>query len=173
VTLALLAALSLTLIPAVAQDEAVEPAAEVKPEVDLSGFPTLAGSLTHMVGHEFGYLRPKPGQPFELNLAKLDKLDKLSFDSGERQTYIPLPGPLRVESVHRYGNGEFQAMRLVAEAEVAEKAHRVTVDISVAPGAGHGPNYCHVWVVIEFQGITQGVARMDATASAKFPTANE
>lgn len=173
VTLGLLAVLIATAIPAVAQDEATEPAAEAKPEVDLSEFPTLKGTLTNMLGHEGGFLRPQPGQPFELNLAQLDEVKKLSFGSGEDQSYIPLPGPLRVETIRRYGNGSFDAMRLISETPKPGYPQRVTLDIRGVAGAGQGPNYCHIWVIIESRGITKGVAVLEGTASGPFPKATD
>jgi hypothetical protein len=131
--------------------------------VDLSGFPKLTGKLVQLLGHEQGFVRPKPGEPFRLNLADLAHVKQLEFDP-KRKSYIPLLGPLAVESVRYYTNGAFANMRLVSG---GKGRGRVTVDIE--PLAGIGPNQVRVWVVVEYE-VVKGVALIEGEAEGKFPS---
>lgn len=129
---------------------------------DLSGFPTLKGTLSHLLGHEMGFIRPEPGEPFRLDLANLTEVTTLEFDP-ERESYIPLPGPLTVETVRYYPNGAFENMRLVSD---MKEGSRVVIDI--VPKPGQGPNRVLVWVVIETD-VVQGVALIECEAEGAFP----
>ena len=143
--------------PKAGRDEKAVPA-------DLSGFPKLTGKLVQLLGQEQGFVKPKPGEPFRLNLAELAAVKQLDFDL-KRKSYIPLRGPLTVESVRYFSNGAFQNMRLVSR---GKGRGRVIMDIEPRPGGGK-PNYVQVWVVIEDE-VVQGVALIDCEADGKFPS---
>ena len=81
----------------------------MKARRELAKFPKLSGTLKQLLGHAGGYVRPKPGEPFQLDLKEVAKLDvsrRLDFDLKEK-SYIPLPGPISVQEIHRYSNGVF------------------------------------------------------------------
>ena len=131
---------------------------------DLSGFPELTGTLKQLLGHEQGYVRPRPGEPFRLNLAELADVERLEFDP-ETESYVPLPGPLAVETVRYFQNGDFANMRLLARAKGPD---RVTIDIVPMPGVGK-PNYVQVWVIVETE-VVRAVSLIDCEAGGTFPS---
>lgn len=133
------------------------------PAPDLTGFPRLTGKLEQLLGHERGFIRPRPGEPFQLDLANLAKVEQLHFDP-KRKSYIPLPGPLAVESIRYYSNGAFMNMRLVSPDKLGS---RVLMDI--VPQPGRGPNRVLVWVVIETN-VMSGVALIECEADGEFPS---
>jgi len=144
----------------------------LKAHRELAKFPKLSGTLKQLLGHEGGYVRPKPGEPFQLDLKEVAKLDvsrRLDFDLKEK-SYIPLPGPISVQEIHRYSNGAFSAMRLVSK-ESARRGVSVTIDIIPAPGAGKGPNFVTVWIVCESHDLMRGVALLECYADGDFPDA--
>lgn len=134
---------------------------DMLPAHDLRGFPKLTGKLVKLLGHEGGFVRPKPGEPFHLDLANLSKVGQLRFDR-ERTSYIPLPGRLSVEAVHYFPNGKFESMRLTARNEHS----RVTIDI--VPTRGESRNRVMVWFVVENK-VVQGVALIECEAEGEFP----
>lgn len=136
-------------------------ASENSPTPELTGFPNLTGKLEQLLGHEGGYVAPKAGEPFQLDLAQLASVWKLDFDA-ERKSYIPLPGPLKVEAMHYYSNGAFKNMRLVS----STTSGRVVVDIVPTPGAA--PNRVLVWVAVERE-VLRGVALISCDADGQFP----
>jgi len=131
------------------------------PAHDLRVFPKLTGKLVQLLGHEGGFVRPKPGAPFRLDSAKLSELSRLKFDR-ERNSYIPLPGRVSVEAVHNFPNGGFKNMRLTARNDHS----RVTIDIVPIRGEGH--NRVVVWIVVENK-VVQGVALIECEADKDFP----
>ena len=128
---------------------------------DLSNFPKLQGKVSQVLGHEGGYVPPKAGQPFQLDLKDVTKLTSLTFDPLEK-SYFPLPGPVVVESVHHYSNGHFESMRLVS------KKGRESVTIDVVPKPGLGPKRVLVWLIRQSE-IVEGVALMDCEFEGEFP----
>ena len=128
---------------------------------DLSIFPKLQGKVTQVLGHEGGYVPPKAGEPFQLDLKDVTKLTQLTFDPLAK-SYLPLPGPVVVESIHYYSNGGFESMRLVAK----KGSEAVTID--VVPKPGLGPKRVLVWVVRQSV-VVQGVALMDCEFEGAFP----
>lgn len=142
-------------------------AAAPQPAADLSAFPTITGRLDQLLGHEGGFVRPKPGEPFRLDFAKLDKDQRVDFDPAER-SYVPLAGPVSVGSVHYDGAGGFAGLRLVSAAP-APRNGRVMIDVQPLAGAGAGPRHVRVWIVFEYDGLVRGVAMLSGEADGDFP----
>ncbi len=140
-----------------------KPSASIKSNSppDFSSFPKLQGKVMQVLGHEGGYVPPKAGEPFQLDLKDVTKLTRLTFDPLEK-SYFPLPGPVVVESVHHYSNGHFESMRLVS------KKGRESVTIDVVPKPGLGPKRVLVWVIRQSE-VVEGVALMDCEFVGAFP----
>jgi len=138
--------------------------------LDVSTFPVLQGRLKELLGHEGGYIRPKPGEPCTLDLRKLLRIgsqQKLDFDP-QSKSYIPLPGPTTIESVHYYGNGSFESLRLISQNDRVPSS-RTVIDIHPLASVGKGPDHVAVWIVMEYDGQTRGVVLIDAKASGELP----
>jgi hypothetical protein len=129
-------------------------------DCDLNRFPKLTGKLNQLLGSSFGYIPPEAGDSFQLNLKEASQLTALAFDP-DRDSYIPLSGPITVESVRYSSNGgHFLSMRLVSRSSDPVRAHHL-VTIDVVPG--------HVWVVIQSHGVVMGVALIDSESDGPFP----
>lgn len=150
---------------AVSADEKPSASTNSDSSLDLSSFPKLQGKVTQLLGHEGGYVPPKAGEPFQLDLKEVTRLTSLTFDPVEK-SYFPLPGPVVVESVHYYSNGGFESMRLVAR----EGGESVTID--VVPKPGLGPKRVLVWVVRQSD-VVEGVALIDCEFEGAFPDRGE
>jgi hypothetical protein len=128
---------------------------------DLSQFPKLQGKVKHVVGQVGSFVPPEAGESLQLELKDVTKLTSLTFDPAKK-SYIPLPGPVVVESMHYYSNGAFQSMRLVSK-----KGHNsVTIDVSPRPGLG--PKRVFVWVIVQSE-VVEGVALIDCEYVGAFP----
>lgn len=135
---------------------------------DVSKFPRLSGKVTHFIGHELGYVRPRVGEPFTLDFNNLANLQRLDFDP-EQKSYIPLPeGRFVLDKVHTYTTGSFASCRLTS----AGSDHIVNMDIVPKPGRGD-PNLVEVWISIERHGLLSGVAVVDCLADGPFPGHNK
>jgi hypothetical protein len=89
--------------------------------------PVLAGKITFTEGSFNGFGPPQVGDSLRLDLRGLEAIkDKLPF-SGLKSSYVALTAPLRIEKLHRSGNGAFQSARLVSFADKGR--WRVTIDI--------------------------------------------
>lgn len=64
-------------------------------EIDFSKFPLIACQVVFSHGSFFGFLPPKKGDAFSLNLLKIKTLKKLEFIR-KKLSYIPLSRPLRL-----------------------------------------------------------------------------
>ena len=131
------------------------------PAPDLSKFPLLQGKVDQVLGSFNGYIPPKAGEPFQLELKDALKLKSLTFDPAKKSV-IGLPGPVVVESIQYYSNGVFQDMRLVSK----EGKEWVTID--VVPKPGSGPTRVLVWVVVQRE-VVEGVALIDCEYEGAFP----
>jgi hypothetical protein len=141
-------------------DEKRSEPAKADPVPDLSKFPRLQGKVEQVLGHVLSFVPPKAGESFQLELRDVLDLQKLSFNAGK--SYIPLPAPVVVQSIHHYSNGAFQSMRLVS------KKARNSVTIDVEPKPGLGPKRVLVWVIVQSD-VVQGVALIDCEYEGAFP----
>ncbi len=144
------------------------PPAQAAPAPDLSRFPKLEGKVKHVLGVNLdSFIPPEVGDPFQLDLKEVLKATQLSFDPA-KMSYIPLPGPVAVDSIHYYTNGAFQSMRLVAKQDPKLSSRKVTIDIQPAPGTDREPSTVLVWVIVEWD-IVHGVAVLEGKYEGAFP----
>ena len=128
---------------------------------DLSKFPRLQGKVVRLLGHVGSFVPPKETESFQLELKNVTRLTSLSFDAALK-SYIPLPGPVIVDSINYYSNGAFQSMRLVS------KKGRNSVTFDVVPKGGPGPKRVLVWVIVQSE-VVDGVALIDGEFDGTFP----
>ena len=127
----------------------------------LSQFPKLQGTVKHVMGNVGSFVPPEAGESWQLELKDVTRLTSLTFDPAKKG-YIPLPGPVVVESMHYYSNGAFQSMRLVS------KQGRDSVTIDVSPRPGLGPKRVLVWVIVQSE-VVEGVVLIDCEYEGAFP----
>jgi len=127
----------------------------------LSQFPKLQGNVKQIMGNVGSFVPPEAGESLQLELKDVARLTSLTFDL-TKKGYIPLPGPVVVESMHYYSNGAFQSMRLVS------KQGRNSVTIDVSPKPGLGPKRVLVWVTVQSE-VVEGVVLIDCEHEGAFP----
>jgi len=147
---------------------------------DLTGFPVLEGTVVQSLGSLNSYLPPQVGDKFTLNISQAGQLDMLSFEaSGQKPMgsssfplrYIPLPTKQNnrklVKTIGGFSNGAFARMRLFYKSGDPNPTN-VKVDIIPVPGAGNGPDYVRVWIIVESD-VVHGMVLVDAKMKKPFP----
>ncbi len=115
------------------------------------------GSVTTILGHELGYLRPTKGARLEILFSKLEAYDsKIDFPNTNEEEisgYVPLPDKFKIVDIEG-GNrqGEWSSFRAVAE----KGKHKVTMDVVRKPGTGHHDN-TEIWLLIESRQRITGI----------------
>jgi hypothetical protein len=135
--------------------------------VDLASFPVITGKVTHALGNFNSFIPPQADDTLRFSLARDADSTKIDFERDDprlRTAYVPLPGKLTVESVRYYGNGALMNVRLAAR----DSKPSVVVDIVPTPGAGKGPRYAVVWIMVE-SNVLHGVARIEGEFEGAFP----
>jgi hypothetical protein len=124
----------------------------------------IKGKVESMRGHSFGYIPPKVGDAFELDLRPENQSHpKLTFAGN---AYIPFPnasGEVDVERIDKGDPNQWTSLRAVYKNETG--THKVTLDVNRHPGHGH-PDYVVVWILIENNDRIMGVAELHGLAPA-------
>lgn len=123
-------------------------------EIDFSKYPLIACQVVFSHGSFFGYLPPKKGDAFSLNLQQIKQLKKLEFDK-ENTSYIPLSQPLRLDQSTAVSSSSFINIRFTAKDGSGRKLY-----LDIQQYDTQKPVSSTVWIIHEDQ-IVKSAALLD------------
>ncbi len=123
-------------------------------EIDFSRYPLIACQVVFSHGSFFGFLPPKKGDSFTLNLQQIKTLKKLEFDR-QNSSYIPLSQPLRLDQSTTVSPNGFVNIRYAAEDRSGRKLY-----LDIQRYDAREPVSSTVWIIHEDQ-IVQSAALLD------------
>ena len=123
-------------------------------EIDFSRYPLVTCHVAFSHGNFFGYLPPKKGDAFSLNLRQIKNLKKLEFDK-KNLSYIPLSQPLQLEQSTSVSSSSFVNIRFATEDGSGRKLY-----LDIQQYDTQKPVSSTVWIIHEDQ-IVKSAALLD------------
>jgi len=123
-------------------------------EIDFSRYPMIACQVVFSHGNFFGYLPPKKGDSFSLNLRQIKNLKKLEFDK-KNLSYIPLSQPLQLDQSTSVSLSGFVNIRFATEDGSGRKLY-----FDIQQYDTQKPVSSAVWIIHEDQ-IVKSAALLD------------
>jgi hypothetical protein len=132
-----------------------EQAANAAPaKIDFSKYPLITCQVVFSHGSFFGFLPPKKGDSFSLNLQQIKNLKKLEFNQ-ENLSYIPLSQPLQLDQSTAIPPSGYVNIRFAAEDGSGRKLY-----IDIQQYDAQQPVSSTVWIIHEDQ-ILQSAALLN------------